>query len=170
MDANRRVATQVSRTYFKFALGALAIFSLAGAIHNVCAQNAPAEKVIYNFTPAKGYYPTGVIRDDAENLYVATVYGGSNGSCPLGCGNILKVSSPDRLPTVLYTFAPGLDNAGQGPTGLVRDSKGNLYGATGDGGHYKFGTVLELKPSGAEGILHNFPDGPDDGYYTGAHN
>jgi uncharacterized repeat protein (TIGR03803 family) len=164
MNARTKLAIGASMMCFGIALGALIIFSLVGVAHTVRAQDAPAEKVVYSFVPARGYLPTGVIRDGAGNLYVATGNGGGNRNCYQGCGNILKLTSPDRRPIVLYTFGRGLDNDSPFATGPTRDAKGNLYGATVTGGRSKFGTVFKLKPSGVEGILHEFPDGADDGY------
>jgi uncharacterized repeat protein (TIGR03803 family) len=44
---------------------------------------------------------------------------------------------------------------------LLRDTKGNLYGATIGGGTSTFGTVFEVSPAGKETILHNFSGGSD---------
>jgi len=71
---------------------------------------------------------------------------------------------------VLHAFVYGSLNDGAGPTGLqVFDKEGNLYGTTGGGGAYMYGTAYELTRGGANGqwtetILHNFPDGATDGY------
>jgi uncharacterized repeat protein (TIGR03803 family) len=63
--------------------------------------------------------------------------------------------------TLLHGFAGGTKD-GEVPflAGLVRDSKGNLYGATNEGGRFSFGTVFKLAPSGKETLLHSF-DGKD---------
>jgi uncharacterized repeat protein (TIGR03803 family) len=73
---------------------------------------------------------------------------------------------------ILHSFgAPG---DGDGPGGMVMDSKGNLYGTTGNGGDSQYcnllegcGTVFELTPSGngqwTETILHSFAGGSPDG-------
>jgi uncharacterized repeat protein (TIGR03803 family) len=128
----------------------------------VRAQSPAAEKIVFNFRPATGNFPTGVIRDAAGNLYVPTDMGGSSGRCHLGCGNILKVS-PSGQPTVLYAFTPTSSKIGPGPSGLVRDAKGILYGATGGGGHHGRGSVYKLAPSGAEKTIHNFDPAAGDG-------
>jgi uncharacterized repeat protein (TIGR03803 family) len=59
---------------------------------------------------------------------------------------------------ILHAFS-GSDGAGLWGN-LIFDQKGNLYGATGGGGPYKYGTVFELSP-GPKGrwthtILHGF--------------
>jgi uncharacterized repeat protein (TIGR03803 family) len=56
--------------------------------------------------------------------------------------------------TVLYIFT-GSPN-GAYPDGLVRDSKGNLYGATNGGGSFGYGTVFKLDTTGKETVLHSF--------------
>jgi uncharacterized repeat protein (TIGR03803 family) len=49
--------------------------------------------------------------------------------------------------------------------GLTLDQAGNLYGTTGAGGAYGYGTVFELTPnkdgSWSEHVLHSFSDRPD---------
>ncbi len=46
--------------------------------------------------------------------------------------------------------------------GLIFDDAGNLYGTTGAGGTYGYGTVFELTPAAGGGwteqVLHNFND------------
>jgi uncharacterized repeat protein (TIGR03803 family) len=72
--------------------------------------------------------------------------------------------TPSRSETILYSFgATGTD--GFFPeAGLVLDTQGNLYGTTPAGGAYNLGTVLKLKPSGTETVLHSFEDNGTDGY------
>jgi uncharacterized repeat protein (TIGR03803 family) len=69
---------------------------------------------------------------------------------------------------LLYSFTGGTD--GNGPNGkLVRDAKGNLYGATFGGGDLSCqptagcGVVFKLDPTGALTVLHRFTgkDGAD---------
>jgi uncharacterized repeat protein (TIGR03803 family) len=59
--------------------------------------------------------------------------------------------------TVLHTFRPGRSKDGSYPTGgLVRDAKGNLYGATSAGGATGNGTVFKLDKTGKETVLYSF--------------
>jgi uncharacterized repeat protein (TIGR03803 family) len=60
---------------------------------------------------------------------------------------------------VLYEFGGGTD--GGAPNDLVRDSAGNLYGTTINGGQTIFGTVFKLDPSGKKIVLYNFMGGTD---------
>lgn len=107
---------------------------------------------------------SGLILDPAGNLYGTTTNGGANLSCRLGnttgCGVVFKVD-PSGNETVLYTFPGGA--AGAVPfASLVRDPKGNLYGATAAGGSINglyadgCGVVFKLTPTGYETVLHSF--------------
>jgi uncharacterized repeat protein (TIGR03803 family) len=56
---------------------------------------------------------------------------------------------------VLYSFQGGSDGAT--PQGsLLRDSAGNLYSTTAEGGINQQGTVFKVAPGGAETVLHKF--------------
>ena len=69
--------------------------------------------------------------------------------------------------TVVYSFGTTPD--GRYPAaGLVFDPAGNLYGMTGQGGVYSYGTVFELTPNSGGGwtelVLHSFnPNNTKDG-------
>lgn len=122
-------------------------------------KNGP-EKVLYSFTGgADGYSPEGTMAlDPAGNLYGTTISGGASGS-----GVVFKLDANGNE-TVLYNFTGAAD--GGGPyAGLIRDSKGNLYGTTAGGGKTRkcrggCGVVFEVDPAGAETVLHSF-SGPD---------
>lgn len=63
--------------------------------------------------------------------------------------------------TVLYTFT-GTGGDATGPAGeLIRDSAGNLYGTSGYGGAYDFGTVFKVGTNGLETVLYSFTGGAD---------
>ncbi len=71
--------------------------------------------------------------------------------------------------TVLYSFAAGSDGAFPA-SDLIRDSQGNLYGTTQQGGTGNCnlfvqgcGTVFMVSKTGAETILHSFAGYPTDG-------
>jgi uncharacterized repeat protein (TIGR03803 family) len=85
--------------------------------------------------------------DTKGNLYGTTERGG------VGAGVVFKVNIKTKTETVLYTFT-GSTDGGIPSSGLVRDSKGNLYGTTvtsanGDG------TVFEVTGT-KETVLHRF--------------
>ncbi len=120
------------------------------------------ETVLYSFTGgADGSSPNGVIRDSAGNLYGTTYQGGASNA-----GVVFKIDTSGNE-TVLYTFTGGAD--GGGPYGpLVRDSKGNFYGTTYQGGASNVGVVFKIDKSGNETVLYTFTGGADGGYPYGA--
>jgi uncharacterized repeat protein (TIGR03803 family) len=110
------------------------------------------ETVLYNFTGSNDGGPpeSGVIRDSHGNLYGTTYLGGTDGA-----GTVFQVD-PQGRETVLHNFTGGTD--GWLPIGasLVRDSAGNLYGTTPQGGSTDFGVVFKIDAKGNETILHTF--------------
>lgn len=105
------------------------------------SQNG-TETVLHNF-PADGSEGcniyAGVIMDAKGNLYGA----GSACGTHYGAGTVYKLSKTGTL-TVLHTFT-GSD--GQTPYGnLIRDSRGDVYGTTYQGGIGGNGTVWKLTP------------------------
>jgi uncharacterized repeat protein (TIGR03803 family) len=107
----------------------------AGVIYKMSFSNRSwVQSLLYTFMDAQdGEYPSsGLLRDAAGNLY---------GTTP---GTIYQLS-PSGMLTNLHVFHGG--NDGSGPTGLVADRFGNLYGATITGGPNGGGTVFELAPA-----------------------
>jgi len=140
------------------------------------------ETVLYAFTGGgDGLGPSsGLVRDEAGNLYGTTIAGGDLiGNCPgepvLGCGVIFKVDRTGKE-TVLHTFTGLAD--GYGPYGdLLRDEAGDLYGGASNGGdisgfcsevvepatgYLGCGTVYKLDHTGRFTVLHTF-NGADGG-------
>ena len=119
-----------------------------------------AETIIYNFMLLPdGQSPLATLfRDTDGNLYGTTNLGGAY--CLLGCGTIFKVDS-NGDETVLYSFTGGSDGS-QPVGGVIRDSEGNLYGTTSEGGLGE-GTVFKLDPSGTLTTLHSFGQFSPDG-------
>ncbi len=132
-------------------------------------------RVLYSFTgPPDGGTPfAGLILDSEGNLHGTTLFGGT-GNCTAsggqkGCGTVFTLTATGAE-SVLYSFAGGADGAYPG-TPLVRDSSGNLYGATEEGGEANCsdfssmgcGTVFVISPAGAETVLHSFAGYPTDG-------
>jgi uncharacterized repeat protein (TIGR03803 family) len=111
------------------------------------------ETVLYTFPGgAYGATPdTSVIRDAAGNLYGTTAWGGT---CwlYLGCGVVFKLDPAGNY-TVLHSFT---DLDGEKPeAGLIRDTEGNLYGTTWEGGGYSDGVVFKLAPDGTYTVLYS---------------
>jgi uncharacterized repeat protein (TIGR03803 family) len=125
------------------------------------------ESVIYNFTGGSdgGQPYAGLIFDQSGNLYGTTEEGGGV-ACRFGCGVVFQLtpqSNGSWTESVLHSFTGGSD--GGAPAGLIFDAKGNLYGATGFGGHIGrncsvgCGLAFELTPNGGswtETVLHQF--------------
>ncbi|MGA2136520.1 MAG: choice-of-anchor tandem repeat GloVer-containing protein [Bryobacteraceae bacterium] len=109
------------------------------------------ETVVYSFTGgADGGRPfAGVIRDSAGNLYGTTYQGGTANA---GVVYELDVTGHE---TVLYTFTGGADG-GNPFAGVIRDSAGNLYGTTYQGGPANAGVVYKLDSTGHETVVHSF--------------
>lgn len=116
------------------------------------------ETVLHTFTGGTdgGGPQSGLLFDDVGNLYGTAVMGGLS-SCNTfysGCGVVFEL-----MPTgggwkekVLHSFRDGKDGAAP-VTDLIFDSGGNLYGASGIGGHkppacsYGCGVAFELTPA-----------------------
>jgi uncharacterized repeat protein (TIGR03803 family) len=109
------------------------------------------ETVLHAFTGGDdGGEPwSGVILDPAGSLYGTTFTGGQ-----WHAGLIYKLNSVGQE-RVLYSFFGGAE--GGGPyAGVVRDSAGNLYGTTWNGGEEGYGVVYRVNTAGTEGALHSF--------------
>lgn len=104
-------------------------------------DSAKTETVLHSFTGTDGEDSTGtLIQDSAGNLYGTTAFGGE-----YGWGTVFRVDTSNNE-RVLYSFTGGID--GKYPTWnrLVRDSAGNLYGTTQNGGSADWGEIFQLKP------------------------
>jgi len=115
------------------------------------------ETVLHSFKGGSdGYYPQYCtpIFDKAGNLYGTTEDGGDMSTCDgNGCGTVFKMT-PGKggrwKKTILHRFVGGSDGIGPIP-GVVRDSAGNLYGTTVEGGNagcggFGCGVVFEITP------------------------
>jgi uncharacterized repeat protein (TIGR03803 family) len=131
-----------------------------GAVFKVTPSGT--ESVLHSFAgpPSDGSYPQfgSLTLDGAGNVYGVTPSGGE-----FGYGTVFKVTATGTE-SVLYNFTGGSD--GREPYGgMARDSSGNLYGTTVDGGNYGYGVVFKLTPGGTESVLHNFDLLSTDGAY-----
>jgi uncharacterized repeat protein (TIGR03803 family) len=127
-------------------------------------RDKKTETVLHSFdySTTDGAYPYAgsLIRDAQGNLYGVAQEGGSN-----YYGVVYKISKTGTE-TILYNF--DYSNSGGYPIGsLAIDKKGNLYGATEDGGANGYGTIWKLTPGGTFTVLHAFSYS-DGGYpYAG---
>lgn len=113
------------------------------------------EKILYAFTGGTdGGFPSGLVRDDAGNLYGTTQYGGLS---TYYSGVVYKVSRAGQQ-TVLYSFPGGAEGNDPQPN-LVRDAAGNLYGTTALGGVNENGIVFKIDSAGNETVLYSFEGG-----------
>jgi uncharacterized repeat protein (TIGR03803 family) len=104
----------------------------------------------------------GLIEDRAGNLYGTAIYGGAENE-----GIVYEIAS-DGTFTILYSFKGYSAGDGANPTAaLIRDSAGNFYGTTEQGGTDERGTVFELASDGTETVLHSFTGGSDGAYSRG---
>jgi len=120
--------------------------------------------VLHSFTGnSDGGAPlAGLLRDEAGNLFGTASIGGSfaRARCKSlgGCGTVFRISDQGKF-SVLYRFK-GYPVDGDYPTaGLIRDSKGNLFGASNDS-PYQSGEIFKLDQTGHETVLFVFPGYP----------
>ncbi|HXM42775.1 MAG TPA: choice-of-anchor tandem repeat GloVer-containing protein [Bryobacteraceae bacterium] len=129
----------------------------AGAVYKL--DTTGQETVLHSFTGgADGVFPqAGVIRDSTGNLYGTASQGGATDA---GVVYMLDTAGNE---TVLYSFTGGAD--GRFPyAGVIRDSAGNLYGTTNQGGSSSAGVVYKLDTAGHQTVLYTFTGGGDGGY------
>jgi uncharacterized repeat protein (TIGR03803 family) len=145
----------------KFSQVVVVVFAIAWTLP-VAAQTYT---VLYSFTGgADGALPIGGLTLDSQgNLYgtaacTFTLFGGS----PAGTttGSVFTITAAGKF-KLLYNFGSGGTNGAWPVAGLVRDSAGNLYGATAGGGTANQGTVFKLDSHGSFTTLHNFSGGKD---------
>jgi len=131
-----------------------------GSVFELTPSNGSwTESILYSFTGREdGNQPkSGVVLDQAGNVYGTTLYGGA-----VGWGTVFELthSVSGWTEKVLHSFG----SSGSGPYGgLIFDSSGNLYGTTQTGqvGQGN-GTVFMLSPSGDNWTLttlYSFPAG-----------
>jgi uncharacterized repeat protein (TIGR03803 family) len=128
-----------------------------GMVFKVTATGT--ESVLYNFTGGlDGDYPNGgMARDSAGNLYGTTQYGGTYYD-----GVVFKLTT-GGAESVLHNFESSSTDGGNPGGNLIRDSSGNLYGSTANGGASFAGTAFEVTASGTESLLYSFKGYPVDG-------
>ena len=156
-----------------------AALSVAALAHP-CAQAATLT-TLYTFSGGVdgGNPGAALVPGRHGSFYSTTVSGGTSGN-----GTVFQLTPPtdgsDQYTLAsLHSFAGGAD--GSGPTNLIRDSAGNLFGVSNYGGGgtapaclYQgapvgCGVVFELQPPAADGqawhetVLHAF-SGNDDGF------
>lgn len=132
------------------------------------------ETILYSFKGGNdGAAPeSGVILDNAGNLYGVTNGGGAGAPDPVGVGTVFELNpvAGGWDESILHAFVYDSGD-GQSPWGLTFDASGNLWGVTAFGGNLTAclfsgcGTVYELiaQENWKENIVYDFLYG-DDGY------
>ncbi len=120
-----------------------------GVVYELSPSNGGwTETVLYTFNGSLGSGANpygGVIFDPAGNLY-----GTASGFTFFGTDNVFELSPSGSgwTQTVLSNFGPYGGSQPYSPlAGLIRDSAGNLYGMTYQGGSPGLGTVYSVSPS-----------------------
>lgn len=121
-------------------------------------------KVLHEFTAnPDGANPSGnLVIDPAGNLYGITFGGGTDNN-----GTVFEITAAG-VEKVLYSFGKFPD-AMQPATGLIRDSSGNLYGGSVNGGDgacvngplQGCGAIFKVTPTGVETVVYSFTGGSD---------
>src|ERR1035438_2573629 len=134
----------------------------AGVVYKV--NLAGHVTVLYSFKGGTdGSFPqAGVIRDSAGTLYGVTESGGT-----ANAGTVYKLNAAGQE-TLLYSFTGGAEGDNPYAGSLIRDSAGNLYGTTLDGGSgvgfAGAGVVYKVDATGHQSVLYTFTGGADGGY------
>jgi uncharacterized repeat protein (TIGR03803 family) len=97
-----------------------------------------------------------LVMDSIGNLYGTTLQGGTSG---LGIVFELQPAGRGYKEIVLHVFAGGTNDGATPTTGLIRDSEGNLYGATNNGGADDSGILFKLDPTDQLTVIHSFGAG-----------
>lgn len=131
-------------------------FVMLLAVLAIPATQAQTAEVLYAFTGGTdGSFPNygTLVRDQADNLYGTTDFGGN-----AGCGVVFEVTQ-NHTERVLYSFNCASDG-GNPLAGLVL-SGNKLYGTTYVGG-IGAGVVFEVNiKTGKESVLYTFKGGAD---------
>jgi uncharacterized repeat protein (TIGR03803 family) len=107
------------------------------------------EKVLHSFSNngKDGHNCYGALIFDSSGSLYGTTAGGGSGTCQYGCGTVFKLTPKADgkwTENVLYSFKNNGSDAQSPFASLIFDTSGNLYGTTGGGGTYGYGTVFEL--------------------------
>lgn len=115
--------------------------------------------VLHTFSNHKdGAGPLGLIIDSEDNLYGIASGGGDHNGNPFGYGTIFKLDTKSGALSVLFTFTPQITHSSFFANLLVRDSKGNLYGAQKFDGAHNTGCLFRIDTKGKYTDLFDFDE------------
>jgi uncharacterized repeat protein (TIGR03803 family) len=134
----------------------------AGFIYELSAAGKMTLVHAFPANSSDGEVPGDIFLDSSDNLYGLTGTGGTGAGCSPYCGTVFKLAKGGKETIV------NLSSAAWGPSALIRDSAGNLYGTTvlggGTGcGGFGCGTIFKINPAGQLTVLYNFQGGANDG-------
>jgi uncharacterized repeat protein (TIGR03803 family) len=111
--------------------------------------------ILHSFDSTDGSAPAcGLLQASDGDLYGTTYEGGSNNSCPNGCGTVFKITLGGDLST-LHNFE--VTDGANPIAALIQATDGNFYGTTyGGGTNGNWGTVFKITPAGRLTSLHSF--------------
>lgn len=102
------------------------------------------EAVVHQFRGPEGCAPLFTLALGTAGALYGMAQGGDKNCGP--CGLIFKLAPQKGGKweySILHTFH---GPEGADPYGVILDSKGNIFGATGDGGKYNLGVAFEITP------------------------
>jgi uncharacterized repeat protein (TIGR03803 family) len=159
--------------------GTAALGGNSKCVHGGCGvvykvSPAGVETVLYAFSrPDLGDQPTStLLRDSSGNLYGTTSIGGDPNCLSYGCGAVFKVSATGTE-TTIYRFQGGTDGGYPTYAGVIADTSGDLYGATGIGGDtscysgFGCGILYRLARNGVKTTVYSFVGGNDGALPSG---
>jgi uncharacterized repeat protein (TIGR03803 family) len=131
-----------------------------GTIYKVDKQGN--ETTLFNFPSfVDGEGPEGALVSGTPGVLYGTTEDGGNSACFGGCGVVYRFDTNGKE-TTLHSFAGPDGNIPR--DGVIRDTEGDLYGVTQQGGAANFGVVYKIDSAGKEKVLHSFKAGSDGAY------
>jgi uncharacterized repeat protein (TIGR03803 family) len=145
------------RDWQRFATRAFALLLVAfSTLLTPVMSQAQTFTILHTFEGSDGSDSISrVTRDAAGNTYGATLGGGT-----AGIGTVFKLDPMGNI-TVLHNFVGGASDGAYSYGGVTRDTAGNLYGTTINGGTANCGVVYKIDAGGTFTLLHNFTGGND---------
>jgi uncharacterized repeat protein (TIGR03803 family) len=115
-------------------------------------------EMLHSFDGSDGASPfSKLVQGSDSSFYGTTFRGGANNA-----GTVYKIDTSGTF-DIVHEFDGG--SGGTNPNaGLIRDSDGNLYGTTVNGGGSNSGIIFKIDPAGVFTVLHDLNGGSDGAY------